>query len=373
MTTNRTAVSKSAWQPIEYMRDFLRFLDAKGFKCKTIFDIGAFKGQWTEEALEVFPDAGVLMFEPLKKTKDILDKFCAEHEGARWFNTALGKRSGTGKFIVKPSGSGSYCTKKSFKKIPAAYEQQVVEMWALNDLIKTKKIALPELVKIDVQGFELEVLKGASKLFGKTEVFILEVSLYKFLGPHHPLFSDILSYMDRKGYALFDIIGFHRRSVDHALGQCDVCFVKQNSYLRERFPLKKPFEWDWLRRWEKDEVNIVWADGFLRPEEQGNKTWRWAGKKGTFYLVNRNDTRKKVDIDTFIYPASQEESGVEIRINGELADRLKIKNHTSYKKSFSVPAKSEVRVTISIDSEITGVAGQDRYFRLLNFQYEVSE
>ncbi len=372
MITENKNLSKSAWLPIEYMRDFLHFLDAKGFKCTTIFDIGAYKGQWTEEALAVFPGAGIIMFEPLKEMKGTLDKFCAAHEGARWFNVALGKKSGTGELIVKPSESGSYCTPEPMKSVPEIFERRVVETRTIDDLIREWEIALPELVKIDVQGFELEVLEGASKLFAKTEVFILEVSLYRFLGPHHPLFSEIIFYMEKKGYVLYDIISFHRRSVDHALGQLDACFVKQDSYLRERVPLKKPFEWDWFRRWEKDEVNIVWADGFLRPEEQGNKTWRWAGKKGTFYILNNSGFRKKITIKTFIQLASSKKSETEIRLNGKLSDRLKIKGQIRYKKTIVLPPNSEVEVKISTASEKIETGGQNYYFRLLDFQYNVT-
>ena len=89
----------------------------------------------------------------------------------------------------------------------------------------------PDLVKLDVQGFEVEALLGAQTLFGKTEVFILETSLFKF-NPRVPTTREVISCMADRGYELYDITEFLRRPYDGALGQIDLAFVKDRGMFR---------------------------------------------------------------------------------------------------------------------------------------------
>jgi len=95
------------------------------------------------------------------------------------------------------------------------------------------------LVKLDIQGFELEALAGASSLYGETEVFIMETSLFAFL-PNNPTTLDCMVFMQEKGYALYDITDFLRRPYDGALGQVDLAFVKEDGYLRRSLEWSKP-------------------------------------------------------------------------------------------------------------------------------------
>jgi len=96
----------------------------------------------------------------------------------------------------------------------------------------SEKRQIPDLVKLDVQGFELEALKGATQLFGRTEVFIMETPLFRFVGVE-PVFHEVVQFMADRGYLTYDFPGFLRRPRDGALGQCGVCFVRENSPLRE--------------------------------------------------------------------------------------------------------------------------------------------
>jgi len=90
---------------------------------------------------------------------------------------------------------------------------------------------MPDLVKLDVQGFELEVLSGAETTFGRTELFIVETSLFRFL-PNQPLIREVISFMADRDYELYDITAHLRRPYDGALGQVDLAFVKADGRFR---------------------------------------------------------------------------------------------------------------------------------------------
>ena len=89
----------------------------------------------------------------------------------------------------------------------------------------------PDLVKLDIQGFELEALMGASKLFGTTELFIIETSLFSFINGS-PITREVISFMADRSYEIYDITEFLRRPYDAALGSVDIAFVKGHGLLR---------------------------------------------------------------------------------------------------------------------------------------------
>jgi hypothetical protein len=91
---------------------------------------------------------------------------------------------------------------------------------------------VPEIAKLDVQGYELEVLRGAETLFGKTELFILEVSLFKF-ADNVPPAHEVVGFMAERGYWVYDLCGFLRRPFDGALGQVDLAFARERGRLRD--------------------------------------------------------------------------------------------------------------------------------------------
>ena len=98
---------------------------------------------------------------------------------------------------------------------------------------------MPQLAKLDIQGFELEALEGATKLFGRTECFIVEVNFYKRV-PNVPLFSDVVSFFDQRGYKVYDIAGELRRPLDNALWQVDLAFVRKGGMFDKYQSLHKP-------------------------------------------------------------------------------------------------------------------------------------
>lgn len=103
----------------------------------------------------------------------------------------------------------------------------------LDTHIIKNNLPLPEFIKIDVQGAELLILKGAENSLLYCEMILLEVSLHRY-NKDSPLFIDIINYMDKIGYCAIDILEEHY--INNYCGQIDILFSKKNSkYFKNHF------------------------------------------------------------------------------------------------------------------------------------------
>lgn len=219
-------------RPFADMRTFLQFLHQRGFVPGLAVDVGAHRGHWTEMLKEIFPDVEVLMIEPQPELRAALDEVSARLPGVRWVETAAGAREETRLQTIWEDLQGSSFLPRPDPAREARGEQRPARIRRLDDLLQETFGRAPDLVKLDVQGFELEVLRGCPSIFGKTEVFVMETSLYAFLDDI-PLLRQVIDFMAERGYEIYDIAGQIRRPIDGALGQLDVVFVRRRGSLRQ--------------------------------------------------------------------------------------------------------------------------------------------
>jgi hypothetical protein len=92
-------------------------------------------------------------------------------------------------------------------------------------------LPIPDLLKLDVQGYELEVLKGAEKALRQMSAILIEVN---FIDIHKgaPLIDELVLFLRDKGFVAYDICALTRRPLDQALWQADFIFVPRHSELR---------------------------------------------------------------------------------------------------------------------------------------------
>ena len=110
---------------------------------------------------------------------------------------------------------------------------RTVEATTVDSLFVVHGSRSPVLLKADVQGYELEVLKGATRCLASTELLILEVSFRKIY-KDSALAHEIIAYVGERGFRIYEICSYLQRSTDRDLIQSDFVFVHESSSLFER-------------------------------------------------------------------------------------------------------------------------------------------
>jgi FkbM family methyltransferase len=208
---------------IGVMESSLAQLHAVGFRPTCILDIGANKSDWSRLARQFFPDAKFILIEPQAEMSPALDEFCREAPGSTWKLAAAGPAAGEMELAVWPDHGQSSLVVQPERN--GDFERRRVPIITIDSLFGEGH-EIPQLAKLDIQGFELEALAGATTLFGQTECFIVETNFFKRV-PQIPSFAEVVAYFSDRGYKLYDIAGHLRRPLDNALWQVDLAFVRQ--------------------------------------------------------------------------------------------------------------------------------------------------
>lgn len=200
----------------------LSLIKGLGFNPKFAIDIGAYHGEWSQNFTKIFPSAKVLMIEGQGKKREVLEKVCRSNPNLS-FNIAL--LSATDKLPVffNESETASYVSKSQLN-----HSLQIISE-SLDQIVKREGLPLPDFLKLDVQGFELEVLKGGTDCLSHAEFCLLEVTLIDI--DKTPLAAEVMSFMNEFNFQLYDITQLMRRPYDMALFQCDFLFIKKTSSL----------------------------------------------------------------------------------------------------------------------------------------------
>jgi FkbM family methyltransferase len=203
----------------------LQNLKRKNFYPAVVLDIGAYEGFWTLDLLEVFPKAKVLMVEAQINKESFLKAVKQKNNNVDYAISLLSSADGETKLFLK-NETASHVISTAV----AGEQYQQIKTQTLDVLLETMNFPFPEFLKLDVQGHEMEVLKGAAKSLANATICLLEISLLN-LGDDGPLLAEMVTFMDEKGYQAYDISQFIRRPFDKALYQVDMFFIKKDSPL----------------------------------------------------------------------------------------------------------------------------------------------
>jgi FkbM family methyltransferase len=180
-----------------------RFLKEVGNGIKSFVDVGANRGEWTEQLLRLAPGAKGVLYEPGREALEILR--------LRFANNSL--------LTIRPLGCSDKDANLLFNEVPGAGETSTfvlgaspscdglakIEVRRLDrDLIELG-VETVDLLKIDAEGFDYRVLVGAGRLIEQQRIGLLQFEYNTSWANEGSTLLAALSYLKRSGYVVFAI------------------------------------------------------------------------------------------------------------------------------------------------------------------------
>jgi len=170
---------------------------------ENVIDIGSNKGQFSLLAKIYYPNCLIYSFEPQKKyikiQKKIIDKKII------FYNFCLGEKNYTKSLNIMKKEDSSSLLKPNIlnDSIYKVTKKIKVNIKTLDSVLSKKKLN-NSIMKIDVQGYEYQVLKGSSKLLNKIKYIILEIAS-KNIYKNQIDKKYLLSFLKKKNFRLLKI------------------------------------------------------------------------------------------------------------------------------------------------------------------------
>lgn len=195
-----------------------------------VFDVGAHMGQTALHFRKVFKQANIHCFEPIPENFIQLKRNSASKDRIKSNQVALGASCGFASMELGDSDQRYAVYPNSENNTVARPKITKVKLYSIDQYLKNEGITFIDLLKIDVEGYEIEVLKGAkSALKSGTIQAILAECDFDPNDAQHTYFNNLWDFLRKENFAfigLYDVIHYTNKS---GIGYCNALFINKIS------------------------------------------------------------------------------------------------------------------------------------------------
>lgn len=180
------------------------YLKSLSISPKVIYDIGASVLHWTNEAKTIWPSAEYIVFEAMPECE-----FLYKENNLQYNIGVLSDRNDREVNFYQnnyhPGGNSYYKENEQINpestRLYNESNKKLYKTKTLDSIINSKNLPMPDLIKIDVQGAELDILKGSKKALKNCKDLILELQIVEF-NKGAPLRDEVIKYVEDLGFKL---------------------------------------------------------------------------------------------------------------------------------------------------------------------------
>jgi len=196
------------------LKSEVEFLVGKNKDPFILFDIGANIGNYSKIVTELYPQSYVYSFEPSKITFEMLSKNLEKFDNVKPIQLAFGDTKKKMNLYSNFAGSGmASLNKRNLSNSEIIFSRsEIVNVLTLDDWSATNDI-FPDYIKIDVEGFELSVLKGAVKTLQKVKAVQFEFG-GTVIDPNN-YFRDYWNFFEKLNFSMFRYTPFGLLELKH--------------------------------------------------------------------------------------------------------------------------------------------------------------
>jgi FkbM family methyltransferase len=173
-------------------------LRRRGLTIEVVYDIGAHRGGWTKSVRASLPGARFFLFEANETHEPAL-----RETGERYFTVLLSSEERVVEFYGTGSPGDSY-----FRETTEQYRDVTPERrdaTTLDDVIEMHGLLPPDLIKADVQGAELDVLRGGSRALAAAKLVLLECPIVEY-NEGAPTVEEYFGFMSARGFTPIEFL-----------------------------------------------------------------------------------------------------------------------------------------------------------------------
>ena len=175
-----------------------------------VFDVGANIGQSIVRFKKVLPKSKIYSFEPSERPFAQLSVEASRYSDVKAFQLALGSSNGELTLYENSSSDMNSFLEMGCNGSGSVVGQSVVSVLTIDTFCSEQQINYIDILKIDAQGFDFEVIKGAKQMIldGKIRQIYFEI-IFSDMYKNVPRFSEIYDFLLDHGFVLVSLYDFH--------------------------------------------------------------------------------------------------------------------------------------------------------------------